>query len=91
MAWLRIRGRLPSRGQYFSLGRWGLLVNILALMFLVLAFVMVFFPPLVDPTMEDMNWSVVIFWGVLLSSVGYYYGGAKAIYIAPVELVKRDC
>ncbi|KAL8830190.1 MAG: hypothetical protein Q9191_001571 [Dirinaria sp. TL-2023a] len=88
MALLRIRGRQPSRGQYFSLGRWGLLVNVLALMFLALAFVMIFFPPMRNPDLESMNWSVVIFSGVLLASVLYYYSGAKAFYIAPVELVK---
>lgn len=43
-----------------------------------------------DPDVESMNWSVVIFSGVLLGSVGYYYSGAKARYIAPVELVKFE-
>ena len=87
VAWLRICQK-PLRRAYFSLGRWGLLVNVLALMFLVLAFVMILFPPMRNPDTKSMNWSIVIFSGVLLFSVSYYYGGAKAKYIAPIELVK---
>lgn len=87
MAWLRICQRAIRR-PYFSLGRWGLLVNLLALMFLVLAFVMIFFPPMRSPNAQSMNWSVVIYAGVLLLSVCYYYGVARTKYIAPIELVK---
>ncbi|KAL8787759.1 MAG: hypothetical protein Q9195_007628 [Heterodermia aff. obscurata] len=87
MAWLRICQK-PIRRAYFSLGKWGLLVNVLALMFLVLAFVMILFPPTRNPDSQSMNWSIVILSGVLLFSVSYYYGGARAKYVAPIELIK---
>ena len=88
MAWLRICQK-PIRRVYFSLGRWGLLVNMLSLMFLALAFVFVLFPPMRNPDTQSMNWSIVIFTGILLFSVSYYYyGGARAKYVAPIELIK---
>lgn len=87
IAWRRICQK-PIRRAYFSLGRWGLLVNVLALMFLALAFVMILFPPIRNPDSQSMNWSIVILSGVLLFSVSYYYGGAQARYVAPIELVK---
>lgn len=87
MAWLRICHK-AIRKPYFSLGRCGLLVNLLVLMFLVLDFVMIFFSPMRSPSAQSMNWSAVIFVGVLLLSVCYYYGVAGAKCVAPIELVK---
>lgn len=88
MALLRIQGR-PLLKCHFSLGRYGLLINILSLLFLILSFVMVCFPPSKDPTLQEMNWSIVIFAGVLIMGGGYYWGKARHKYVGPVKLVKR--
>ncbi|KAI4157771.1 MAG: hypothetical protein L6R39_000602 [Caloplaca ligustica] len=87
MALLRIRGR-PLLKCHFSLGRYGLAINILALLFLALSFVMVCFPPARDPTLQGMNWSIVIFSGVMVLSGVYYRGIARHKYAGPVKLVK---
>lgn len=63
-------------------------MNVLALMFLILAFVMIFFPPAPDPAPESMNWSIVIFVGVLTLSLCYFLR-ARYKYTGPVDLVKR--
>ena len=88
MAMLRIKGR-PLLRCHFSLGNYGLTINILALLFLVLSFVMICFPPQRDPTLQSMNWSIVIFAGVLVLSWGYYYWRARHKYVGPVKLVKK--
>ena len=86
MALLRLKGR-PLLKCYFSLGRYGLMVNILSLLFLMLSFVMVCFPPESDPSLQNMNWSILIFAGVLLLSWSYYWVEASHKYEGPVKLV----
>lgn len=74
---------------HFSLGRYGLIINFLAFLFLILSFVMICFPPARDPTLQTMNWSIVIFTGVLVLSCIYYLLRAKDVYVGPVELVHK--
>ena len=66
------------------------MINILALLFLVLSFLMVCFPPARDPTLQSMNWSIVILAGVLLLSGIYYWARARRKYKGPVKLVKQQ-
>lgn len=89
MALLRFKGR-PLLKCHFSLGRYGLVINILSLLFLMLSFVMVCFPPESDPTLQNMNWSILIWAGVLLLSWSYYWVKARHKYEGPVKLVKKD-
>lgn len=84
----RLRGEtlLPRR---WSLGRWGLPANLLALAFLWISFVMSFFPSYVDPSPADMNWAIVMFsFAVIAAGVDYYVRAHKT-YRPPVELVKK--
>lgn len=73
---------------HFSLGRYGLIINVLAVLFLGISFIMVCFPPARKPSLEGMNWSIVIFVGVMIISWGYYWGEARHKYVGPVKLVK---
>lgn len=84
----RIKGEalLPSR---FSLGRFGLLVNGIALCFLALAFIFLFFPAAPNPTPESMNWSCLLFGFILGFSLVYYYVWGRHNYVGPVEYVKN--
>lgn len=77
---------LPRR---WSLGRWGSLINDVALAFLTISFVFSFFPGNPKPAPEDMNWAVVIFAFVLLAAGGYYAARGRDKYVAPVALVKQ--
>lgn len=89
----RLRGEplLPAR---WSLGKWGALVNDLALAFLVVGFVFAFFPmapPTGDPKWaENFNWAIVIFAGICLIAFVYYVLGGRKHYVAPVSLVKKE-
>ena len=89
MAWKRIRGEplLPSR---FSLGKLGLPINLLAMAFAMIAWVFSFFPPVKNPGLETMNWSSVVYVGVLAISFGYYVLFARHHYVGPVEYVRRS-
>ncbi|RMZ05201.1 hypothetical protein D0864_02535 [Hortaea werneckii] len=90
MIWLRVAGKplLPSR---FDLGRsFGLALNVTAVGFLVLVFVIAFFPPVPDPllTVVSMNWSILIFGAVVLFSMLYYFLWGRKVYVGPVEYVR---
>ncbi|RMY19827.1 hypothetical protein D0866_12698 [Hortaea werneckii] len=90
MIWLRINSKalLPSR---FDLGRsFGLALNVTAVGFLVLVFVIAFFPPVPDPllTVVSMNWSILIFGVVVLFSMSYYFLWGRKVYVGPVEYVR---
>jgi choline transport protein len=85
----RLRGEklLPSR---FNLGRSGIAVNSIAIAFLSLAFVFLFFPAAPHPTAQSMNWSILMFGGIISFSLVYYYVWGKHTYAGPVELVKSQ-
>ncbi|KAI5777063.1 amino acid/polyamine transporter I [Geopyxis carbonaria] len=78
---------LPSK---FNLGKWGLPINMIALAFLSLAFVFLYFPAAPNPTPESMNWSVLIYGSILIVSLGYYYFTGRHVYVGPVEYVNRE-
>jgi len=86
--WRRLAlARVPH--HRWDLGRWGPVVNILALVFLLPYFVILFFPLTAHPTAQSMNWAVVIFGGVTLLSLVYYAVYGRSRYVAPVVLVHR--
>lgn len=89
MALKRIRGEplLPSK---FSLGRFGLPINLLSVGFLSLAFVMIFFPPGPNPNPQSMNWACVVYAGVVIFSLVYYTFRGRYRYAGPVEYVRKD-
>ncbi|KAK7957323.1 uncharacterized protein PG986_006545 [Apiospora aurea] len=86
--WRRVTNKplLPSK---FSLGRWGLFVNVVSMMFLVLAFVFSFFPPSPDPTPDLMNWNILIWGASVVGSLAYYAVRARKQYVGPVEYVRK--
>lgn len=51
----------------------GIAVNVIALCFLSVAFLFLFFPAAPTPGAADMNWGVLIYGVVLLFSITYYY------------------
>lgn len=79
---------LPYRR--WTLGRWGLPINIGAVVFLLVVWVFAFFPQTSVVTTESMNWNVVIFVGTMVFSVVYYFVYGHKTYMPPVSLVRRD-
>ncbi len=84
---LRNQELLPRR---WSLGRWGSVINDVALAFLMLSFVFSFFPETPMPGAAGMNWAVVIFAFVIVAAATNYWVQAKRKYVAPVSLVKHE-
>ncbi|OQO00905.1 hypothetical protein B0A48_13594 [Cryoendolithus antarcticus] len=91
VAWRRLTGQplLPSR---FDMGRTlGLIVNLVALGWLWLVFIIAFFPgvPLPLLTTLSMNWSVLVFGVVAIFSGVYFAIWGRKNYAGPVEYVRK--
>lgn len=80
----------PLPARQFSLGRWGIAINIAALCYLAPLFVFAFFPAAVPVNPTTMNWAVVMFFGIIGFAVVYYFTIGHKHYVPPVALVKRD-
>lgn len=85
----RIRGEplLPSR---FSLGKFGLGLNIFSVLFLTLAFVMTFFPTTRNPDATTMNWNILVYGVVVVFSIVYFLLRGRYRYVGPVEYTRKD-
>lgn len=85
----RLRGG-PLPARRWTLGRYGIFVNIGAVLFLLVVWVFVFFPLQTPVTPSTMNWNIVMFGGTMIFACVYYVVVGKNNYTAPVELVKRN-
>ncbi|KAF3481422.1 choline transport protein [Arthroderma uncinatum] len=84
----RVRGEpLPSRR--WSLGRYGALINAVAMLFLLPIFIFSFFPLVKDVNATTMNWSSVIYVGVISFATVYYFVYGRHHYVPPNALVRR--
>ncbi|KAJ5155229.1 hypothetical protein N7492_008032 [Penicillium capsulatum] len=85
----RLRGQ-PLPHHRWTLGRFGMVVNIGALCFLLPIYIFAFFPLYSNVTRETMNWGVVMYIGVIISASIYYWARGRHHFIPPVALVKRE-
>ena len=85
----RVRGK-PLPPREWSLGRWGLPINIAALIWLLPIFVFTLFPSVTPVTATGMNWGCLLFGFVVLFSTGYYIIIDKRVYISPKERPRRE-
>jgi hypothetical protein len=85
----RIRGEelIPC---HFSLGKFGLPLNIFSVLFLTLAFIMTFFPTTKNPDAETMNWNILVYGTVVAFSIVYFMLRGRYRYVGPVEYIKKD-
>ncbi|KJX99138.1 amino acid permease like protein [Zymoseptoria brevis] len=74
----------------FSLGRWGLPVNVIACCFLVVAYLFLFFPAVPSPDAASMNWAILVYGVVVCFAFGYYFVRGRHEYDGPVEYVRKD-
>ncbi|EON66770.1 hypothetical protein W97_06018 [Coniosporium apollinis CBS 100218] len=77
----------PSR---FTLGRWGMPLNIFSVLFLCLVFVMSFFPITPYPTVVTMNWNILVYGCVVSFACIYFFFKGRHQYAGPVEYIKKD-
>lgn len=78
---------LPPRR--WDMGRWGLPVNIIGLLYCCFALFWSLWPGYRSVTLQNFNWSVVIFVGVFFISLGMYVVKGKKEYTGPVVIVQR--
>jgi choline transport protein len=73
-------------GGMFNLGsRWGPVINVIALLWLILAMVFSTFPTVEPVTPDNMNYCVVVTMGwMLIGGVYYYLLGGKRRFTGPV-------
>ncbi|RMZ86993.1 hypothetical protein DV736_g5784, partial [Chaetothyriales sp. CBS 134916] len=87
--WKRIKGE-PLPARRFSLGRYGMAINIASLVFLLPLFFFSFFPLATPVTAKTMNWNSAMFGGVIVLATAYYWVWGRKQYTPPVALVKRE-
>ena len=73
----------------FSLGRYGLPINMFSVVFLSLVWILCFFPPVPNPQVDQMNWAVLMYGGVVIFALVYYAVKGRKVYVGPVEYVRR--
>jgi choline transport protein len=83
----RMRGFKLLKTQY-SLRRFALPINIMALAFVTFAWVVAFFPAAPNPAAGSMNWSSLIFGVVVVGSLILYFLKKRHEYYGPVASVR---
>lgn len=72
---------LPCR---WSLGRYGVGVNVVGLAYALFAFFWSFWPAQANVDVETFNWAIVIFLGVAVVSLVLYAVKGRKVYVGPV-------
>lgn len=84
------RDKLPP-GK-FQLGRWGLLVNWISIVYCCVTTVFFFFPGAPNPSLADMNWAIVVFAVMAVVAVVFWVVKGKRTFMetagAALELAK---
>ena len=89
LIWRRLRGEpLPERR--WSLGKYGLSINIASLFFLTPIWFFAFWPAATPAKPDTMNWAVVMYGGMMILSMVYYAIWARKSYVGTVKIIKRD-
>lgn len=84
----RLRGEpLPPRP--WTLGRYGMAINIGALCFLLMFFAWSFFPAATPVELSTMNWGSLIYISVVVFSTVYYLMVGRRVYTSPLDKVHR--
>ncbi|RGP67318.1 hypothetical protein FSPOR_6077 [Fusarium sporotrichioides] len=71
-------------GPFHLKGALGIANNVFAMCYLVVVGFFSFFPGMVDPTVDMMNYSVVVTGGLVIFSVVYYFVWARKEYNGPI-------
>ncbi|KAF2279837.1 amino acid transporter [Westerdykella ornata] len=78
----------------FRLGKLGVPVTVLSLIYSFIGWFFSFWPPTTTVTVQTFNWSTVVYFGVMILSMLYYGLRARHTYTGPkmeiVDVVRRD-
>ena len=84
----RFRGE-PLPASRWSLGKLGLPINLFAFTYSCFAIVFVCFPVTTPVAVDqNMNWAIVMFTGVMIIAMVYYFVHGKHVYEGPVVFVQ---
>jgi amino acid transporter len=83
----RLQGRPLPHARY-ALGKWGILVNTCALIYLIPVFIFSFFPAAPNPTPVNMNWACVMVGGVTILATIYYVVLGRKTFTPPNEIIE---
>lgn len=72
----------------WSLGKWGVPVNSIGVCYVTFVFFWSFWPNEVPVDVENFNWSVVLFLGVLFLCLIMYVVQGRKVYKGPVTIVR---
>ncbi|OBT45197.1 hypothetical protein VE00_04307 [Pseudogymnoascus sp. WSF 3629] len=82
------RRRSFPEQRYFNLGRAGPIINVIAILWMAMMFVWLCFPSYVPVELVTMNWSSVVFVGILFISVVNWFLYSKDRFTAPVSVIE---
>lgn len=75
----------------FQNGRFGVPVIIGSIIYSIIGIFFSFWPGSLNPTLVNMNWSVVVFCGAMVLSMGFWFVHGRLVYTGPiVEIDSRD-
>ncbi|MCJ1311737.1 hypothetical protein MMC25_005410 [Agyrium rufum] len=72
----------------WSLGKFGVFVNVTAILYSTFAFFWCFWPNSFQPDEADFNWAIVMFMALVIWSVVYYFIKGRKVYSGPVVLTE---
>lgn len=79
----KIRGEHIRYGPW-RMGRTGVGVNIVAVVYLLITTIFSFFPPELPVTKVNMNYSILVFGAVLLFGMAFYLVRGRHVYTGPI-------
>ncbi|KAK2879362.1 hypothetical protein FQN49_000950 [Arthroderma sp. PD_2] len=85
----RRRSAEPLPGRRFSLGSWGMGINVFSTAYLSFAFVFTFFPGARMVTLETMNWSALVWGAVIIFAIIQYLLHGRKVYEGPVADIRK--
>lgn len=90
LTWRKLNGTAPEPGPW-TIGKTpSLIVNILALIYIVIVFIFSFFPLVVtDLSLSSFNWAVVLYFGMFIIGVVLYLFRGKD-YNEPRPLYRKE-
>ena len=88
MLWRRLTRPSSLPPAAWSLGKWGVPVNCLSIVFLIYTCIFLLFPPYQPVTPANMNYASLIFGAICVGSLIYWFISGRKNYRGPVmELV----
>jgi choline transport protein len=88
LLWKRIYHPQKLPPARWTLGRLAIPVNVSAILFSIFAFFFCFWPTGIPVALDTMNWSAVMFVGVMLISMVLYLVRGRHLYKGPVVTVE---